>query len=158
MLPKHLQGDLLNCFPPFLLDLCRMTVDPALISWPIYQVSMCQCFSVIHFYFPHFSPLLMSSKYIHRSPVMAELQNVCRAGSQHLMPRTCPSLPHLHPPLLLPQRVSNSSSVSRQATIEQSWTWIMSVHVYETYKVKVMNMEVKTVYWKETVNCQQSVR
>ena len=74
-----------------------------------------------------------------------------------MMPRTHPP-PHLHPPLLLPQWVSSSSSVSGQATIEQSWTWIMSVHVYETYKVKVMNMEVKTVYWKEAVDCQQSVR
>jgi len=35
---------------------------------------------------------------------------------------------------------------------------MMSVHVYEACKVKVMNMEVKTVYLKETVDCQQSVR
>jgi hypothetical protein len=35
---------------------------------------------------------------------------------------------------------------------------MISVHVYETHKVKVMNMEVKTMYLKETVDCQKSVR
>jgi hypothetical protein len=34
---------------------------------------------------------------------------------------------------------------------------MMSVHIYETHKVKVMNMEVQTVYLKETMDCQQSV-
>jgi hypothetical protein len=36
--------------------------------------------------------------------------------------------------------------------------WMMSVHIYETHKVKVVNMEVKIVYLKEKVDCQQSVR
>jgi hypothetical protein len=35
---------------------------------------------------------------------------------------------------------------------------MMSVYVYETRKVKVTNMEVKTVCLKETVDCQQSER
>ena len=35
---------------------------------------------------------------------------------------------------------------------------MITVNIYETHKVKVMNMEVKTVYLKETVDCQQSVR
>ena len=149
---KHFQGDLLSCFPPFLLELCWKTVDPVLISWPIYQVSKCHCFSfTFHILHLYLCPVNICTHHLWWGNCR---MSVCRAGSQHLKPTAVMSHTHTHT-MLLPQRISSSSSASRQATIEQSWTWTMSVHIYETHKVKVMNMEVKTVYFKETVDWQQ---
>ena len=151
---KHFQGDLLSCFPPFLLELCWKTVDPVLISWPIYQVSKCHCFSfTFHILHLYLCPVNICTHHLWWGNCR---MSVCRAGSQHLKPTAVMSHTHTHThTMLLPQRISSSSSASRQATIEQSWTWTMSVHIYETHKVKVMNMEVKTVYFKETVDWQQ---